>query len=62
MAARLCELYPLKRVELPLDVPGFTMCMAWHELHRHDPGHEWLRGELLRGETDKRQRTRRDMR
>lgn len=62
MAERLCELYPLKRVELPLEVPGFTMCMAWHEVHRHDSGHEWLRGELLRGLTARPRRPKRDMR
>jgi DNA-binding transcriptional LysR family regulator len=32
----------------PADIPRFTMCQAWHELHRHDPAHRWLRDTILR--------------
>lgn len=47
MARGLCELHPLRVVELPLEIPGFTMCMGWHEVHRNDPAHQWLRAEVL---------------
>lgn len=28
---------------LPLQVPGFTKSMAWHERTHRDPGHQWVR-------------------
>ncbi|WP_432226467.1 LysR family transcriptional regulator [Enterobacter wuhouensis] len=28
---------------LPLNVPGFTKSMAWHERTHRDPGHQWIR-------------------
>ena len=31
----------------PLDVPGFTMGMCWHERRHRDPGHRWLREQVL---------------
>ena len=46
MAAELVRRRPLRRFRLPLPVPGFTMCQAWHEIHRNDPGHRWLREQL----------------
>lgn len=27
----------------PLDVPGFTKSMAWHERNHRDPAHQWIR-------------------
>ncbi len=33
-------------VDPPLDVPGFTKVLAWHERSHRDAGHRWLR-ELL---------------
>jgi DNA-binding transcriptional LysR family regulator len=47
MARRLCELHPLRAAELPVEIPSFTMCMGWHEVHRNDPAHQWLRAEVL---------------
>jgi DNA-binding transcriptional LysR family regulator len=32
--------------EPPLDIPGFTKTVAWHERTHRDPGHRWVR-ELL---------------
>ncbi|NHZ41707.1 LysR family transcriptional regulator [Massilia aquatica] len=32
----------------PLDIPGFTKVLAWHERTHRDPGHRWLRELLLR--------------
>jgi DNA-binding transcriptional LysR family regulator len=43
MAAELVRMHPLKILKPPVDVPGFTMCQGWHEIHRNDPGHRWLR-------------------
>jgi DNA-binding transcriptional LysR family regulator len=31
----------------PLDVPGFAMGMFWHERRHRDPGHRWLREQVL---------------
>jgi len=25
-----------------------VVCQAWHELHRHDPAHRWLRDAIRR--------------
>jgi DNA-binding transcriptional LysR family regulator len=36
----------LRRVEPPIDVPGFEMAMFWHERTHRDPGHQWLREHL----------------
>jgi len=39
--------YPLRLLEAPLELPRFTMCYAWHEVHRADAGHRWFRTHLL---------------
>ena len=48
MARELVRAHPLKILKPPVTIPGFTMCQAWHEIHRNDPGHRWLREELVR--------------
>lgn len=30
-------------IPLPLNVPGFTKSMAWHERTHRDPAHQWIR-------------------
>lgn len=40
------EHYPLRTIEPPIDVPRTTLSLGWHELHRDDPGHQWLREQL----------------
>lgn len=34
--------------EVPVDCPPMPMYMIWHMRYRHDPVHEWLRGEVER--------------
>jgi len=34
-------------LEPPLELPGFTMAMAWHERAHRDPAQRWLRDRLL---------------
>jgi LysR family transcriptional regulator, nod-box dependent transcriptional activator len=46
IARELARAHPLRLVEPPIAIPGFTMHQAWHEIHRRDPGHEWLRKRL----------------
>ncbi|WP_322056935.1 LysR family transcriptional regulator [Paraburkholderia sp. J63] len=36
----------LKVVEAPVDVPGYEMCMLWHERMHRDPAHQWLRERI----------------
>ncbi len=48
MAAELVRRHPLRILTPPVDVPGFTMCQGWHEIHRNDPGHRWLREAVTR--------------
>jgi DNA-binding transcriptional LysR family regulator len=47
MAGELARMHPLKILKPPVDIPGFTMCQGWHEIHRNDPGHRWLRDQLI---------------
>jgi len=47
MATELLRVHPLKILKPPIEIPGFTMCQGWHEIHRNDPGHRWLREALL---------------
>lgn len=30
----------------PINVPGFSKVLAWHERTHHDPAHNWLRNQL----------------
>jgi DNA-binding transcriptional LysR family regulator len=48
MAELLSLRYPLRQLAVPIAVPGFTMCQAWHEVHRDDPCHRWLRSACAR--------------
>jgi DNA-binding transcriptional LysR family regulator len=48
MAGELARMHPLKILKPPVEIPGFTMCQGWHEIHRNDPGHRWLREEFIR--------------
>jgi LysR family transcriptional regulator, nod-box dependent transcriptional activator len=47
MAAELARIRPLRVLKPSVEIPGFTMCQAWHELHRNDRGHSWLRDALV---------------
>jgi DNA-binding transcriptional LysR family regulator len=31
----------------PLAVPGYTLCIVWHQRTAHDPAHRWLRERLV---------------
>jgi len=53
MAAELVRMNALRIVKPPMQIPGFTMSQGWHEIHRHDPGHRWLREELLKEAANK---------
>ena len=55
MAAELARMHPLRILKSPLQIPGFTMSLGWHEIHRNDTGHRWLR-ELFGSESTKKQR------
>lgn len=39
--------FPLRIVKPPLDIPGFAIWAYWHGLQQDDPGHSWLRAQLL---------------
>ncbi|MEM5313298.1 LysR family transcriptional regulator [Paraburkholderia sp. JHI869] len=38
----------LRVVEPPIAVPGYEMCMLWHERSHRDPAHRWLREQIAR--------------
>jgi DNA-binding transcriptional LysR family regulator len=48
MAGELVRSHALKTLQPPVEIPAFTMCQGWHEIHRNDPGHRWLRDQLIR--------------
>ncbi|WEK07427.1 MAG: LysR family transcriptional regulator [Candidatus Pseudomonas colombiensis] len=37
----------LVMLEPPVEVPGFSKTLAWHERTHHDPGQQWLRTLLI---------------
>jgi DNA-binding transcriptional LysR family regulator len=43
MAEELVRLHPLRTLKPPLPIAGVLLCQGWHEIHRNDPGHRWLR-------------------
>lgn len=48
LADVLAPMLGLRRVPPPIEVPGFTMSMVWHERNHADPAHTWLRGALTK--------------
>jgi DNA-binding transcriptional LysR family regulator len=50
IADELARRHPLRVLAPPVAVPEFTLCQAWHELHRHDLGHRWLRDRVARAD------------
>jgi DNA-binding transcriptional LysR family regulator len=38
---------PLKVLEPPLPLPLFTIQLTWHERRHRDPGHQWLRNQII---------------
>ena len=48
MAKELASINPLRVIKPPLKIPGFTMCQGWHEIHRSDSGHRWLRESIAK--------------
>jgi DNA-binding transcriptional LysR family regulator len=51
VAARIAKAFegmlPLRVVETPLQVPGFSVTQFWHERQQQDPAHAWLRGLIM---------------
>ncbi len=39
---------PLRKLELPLKLGGYTLSQVWAERSRNDEAHRWLRGEIAR--------------
>ena len=48
IATELASRHPLRILPPPVEVAPFTLCQAWHEIHRHDPAHRWLREQVAR--------------
>jgi DNA-binding transcriptional LysR family regulator len=51
VAARIAKSFeamlPLRIVEPPLAVPGFSVTQFWHERQQQDPAHIWLRSLIM---------------
>ena len=46
IATLLAAVHPLRILEPPLRIPGFTLSLGWHEIHRQHPAHAWLRARI----------------
>ncbi|HSO39615.1 MAG TPA: LysR family transcriptional regulator [Labilithrix sp.] len=47
LADRLAPMLGLRRLAPPLELPGFTMSMVWHERQHTDPSHVWMRKAIV---------------
>jgi DNA-binding transcriptional LysR family regulator len=47
IAERFVEQHALRMLEPPVELPPVVLHLGWHELHRSDPGHSWLREQLI---------------
>lgn len=46
-AARMFAAHlPIRLIKPPVELPGFTEYLFWHERTHHDPAHKWLRGVI----------------
>lgn len=43
----LSEMLHLRTFDPPLELPSWTFKLLWHERYQHDPGHQWLRNEIV---------------
>lgn len=47
LATSLAERLPLRVLGLPMRVPSFAVTMYWHPRHDAEPGHRWLREQIV---------------
>jgi len=47
LARELAAHYPLQLLPAPLELPGFTLHLIWHERFDDDPAHRWLRDTMV---------------
>lgn len=46
-AERIAAWYPVKLVEPPIRIPGFSIAMIWHPRNAESAAHRWLRNQML---------------
>mgnify|MGYP006315772815 CR=1 FL=1 len=47
VGVKLAQLLKAQLLELPVDIPGFTVHQFWHERYHKDPANKWFR-EIMR--------------
>lgn len=47
VAEAFCAMLPLKVFAPPVEIPGFSVRMLWHDRQHHDPAQQWLRAQVL---------------
>ena len=47
LAKMFCDYLPLTMLPPPLELPGFSMFLIWHERTHHDSAHGWLRETVV---------------
>lgn len=43
IATAFAATLPVSIVPLPVEMPGISLSLLWHERHHHDPAHRWMR-------------------
>jgi LysR family transcriptional regulator, nod-box dependent transcriptional activator len=51
LATMLASAYPIRIVELPIELPILEEVLLWHPRFDRDPGHAWFRGLLKHAAT-----------
>lgn len=47
LAAMVATALRLQCIEAPMPIPGFDVCIAWHDRYHRDPAVEWMRGQFI---------------
>jgi len=47
IVALMSRTLPITALEIPVFIPDFEVSLIWHDRHQHDPGHKWLRQQIL---------------
>ncbi len=47
IVALMSRTLPITALDIPLVIPDFEVSLIWHDRHQHDPGHQWLRQQIL---------------
>jgi DNA-binding transcriptional LysR family regulator len=47
IVALMSRTLPITALQIPVCIPDFEVSLIWHDRDEHDPGHQWLRHQIL---------------